>query len=77
MKFMMNQRLTGGIQHKLLMKLIEFNYSIEYKNGKENKAANALSRQDHSILAISAIVPTWVTDVEASYVNDTHYTDFI
>jgi hypothetical protein len=39
----MNQRLTGGIQHKLLMKLIEFNYSIEYKNGKENKAANALS----------------------------------
>jgi hypothetical protein len=31
LKFMMTQWLTEGIQHKLLMKLLEFNHSIEYK----------------------------------------------
>jgi hypothetical protein len=31
LKYMMSQRLTEGIQHKLLMKLLEFNYTIEYK----------------------------------------------
>jgi hypothetical protein len=39
------------------MKLMEFNYSIEYKKGKENKAADALSRRDHSISTISFVVP--------------------
>jgi hypothetical protein len=33
LKYMMQQRLTEGIQHKLLMKLLESNYTIEYKKG--------------------------------------------
>jgi hypothetical protein len=77
LNFMMNQRLTDGIQHKLLMKLMVCDYSIEYKKGKENRDADALSRQDHSILAISSAIPAWVTDAEASYINDTHYTNLI
>jgi hypothetical protein len=55
---MMSQRLTKGIQHKLLMKLLEFNYTIEYKKGAENRVANALSRKEHSVLAISSAVPS-------------------
>jgi hypothetical protein len=74
---MMNQRLTEGIQHKLLMKLMEFNYSIEYKKGKENRVVDALSRHDHSSFAISSMVPAWVADIEASYVGDIHYTELI
>jgi hypothetical protein len=31
LKYMMRQRMTEGIKHKLLMKLLEFNYTIEYK----------------------------------------------
>jgi hypothetical protein len=77
LKFMMSQRLTTGIQHKLLMKLREFNYSIEYKKGKENMAAYALSRQDHSSLAISFGIPAWVADIEANYINVTQYVDLI
>jgi hypothetical protein len=73
----MTQWLTEGIQHKLLMKLIEFNYSIEYKKGKENKVVDALSRMDHSISDISLVVPAWVTEIEDNYKSDSTYADLI
>jgi hypothetical protein len=73
----MTQWLTEGIQHKLLMKLIEFNYSIEYKKGKENKVVDALSRMDHSISDISSVVPAWVTEIEDNYKSDSTYADLI
>jgi hypothetical protein len=43
---------------------------VEYKKGKENSAANALSRKFSSILAISAITPTWMYEVINSYSAD-------
>jgi hypothetical protein len=46
---MMIQRLTEGIQHKLLMKLLEFNYTIEYKRGAETSVADALSKKEHEV----------------------------
>jgi hypothetical protein len=71
---MMRQRFSEGIQRKLLMKLLELDYSIEYNNGKENKAADALSRQDHSISAITTVTPSWIVEVKKSYEGDTLYT---
>jgi hypothetical protein len=66
------QRLVQGIQHKLLVKLIGYNYKIEYKEGKENKATYALSRrpQEESVSALSTAIPLWIHDVQASYVAD-------
>jgi hypothetical protein len=60
---MMFQRLTNGIQHKLLMKLLEFNYTIEYKKDVENTIADALSRREHSLNAITSATPSWINDV--------------
>jgi hypothetical protein len=74
---MMQQRLTEGIQHKLLMKLLEFDYSIEYKKGAENAVANVLSRKDHNILAITSFTPVWIHDIEHSYSGDTYYTQLL
>jgi hypothetical protein len=31
LKYLSSQRLLEGIQHKLMLKLLEFDYSIEYK----------------------------------------------
>jgi hypothetical protein len=56
LKYMVQQRLADGIQHKLLMNLLEFDYTIEYKRGVENAVAGALSREDHTMLAISLSV---------------------
>jgi hypothetical protein len=47
LKYIGEQRLIQGIQHKLLIKLLGYNYTIEYKKGHENKAVDALSRMPH------------------------------
>jgi hypothetical protein len=77
LKYMMSQRITEGIQHKLLMKLLEFNYTIEYKKGVENVVVDALSRKEQSVLAISSTIPAWISDIEESYHHDTTYTSLI
>jgi hypothetical protein len=33
--------VAEGIQHKLMLKLLEFDFTIEYKRGKENKVVDA------------------------------------
>jgi hypothetical protein len=70
LRFMATQRLTEGIQHKLLLKLLEFDYTIEYKKGKENIAADALSRRDAHSHALTVCVPEWIDDVKLSYIHD-------
>uniref|UniRef100_A0A0A9A0M3 Integrase catalytic domain-containing protein n=1 Tax=Arundo donax TaxID=35708 RepID=A0A0A9A0M3_ARUDO len=73
LKYLSDQRLIEGIQHKLLLKLMNYNYKIEYKKGRENKAADALSRkpQPEIMMAISTSVPLWISDVLKSYEGDT------
>lgn len=70
LRFMTTQKLTDGIHHKLLLKLLEFDYTIEYKKGKENIAADSLSRRDSHCHAITVCVPEWMEDVKLSYLQD-------
>jgi hypothetical protein len=90
LKYLASQRLLEGIQHKLMLKLLEFDFSIQYKKGSENLAADALSRkyqeseQQHSsnseqliCTTISVAVPTWMTEITKSYVGDQHSTKLL
>jgi hypothetical protein len=67
------QWLVRVVQHKLLIKLLGYNYKIEYKRGHENKAADALSRRPHhtNMMPISSAEPLWINEVLDSYVDDT------
>jgi hypothetical protein len=70
LKYITDQKVAEGLQHKLLLKLLQFNYTVEYKKGKENKAADALSRRDCTLLPITLIQPTWVASIENSYLHN-------
>ena len=65
LKYIQEQKLVEGIQHKLLIKLLGYNYRVEYKKGKENKVADALSRAPHAqkLLTISSVIPAWIEQV--------------
>jgi hypothetical protein len=49
-----------------------YNYKIEYKKGRENRAADALSRRPHLVqsLAISTALPLWIQEVLDNYSSD-------
>jgi hypothetical protein len=57
LRYIQEQKLTEGIQHKLLVKLLGYNYSVEYKKGKENKVADALSRVNTDFMKCSQVLP--------------------
>lgn len=48
LKYLLEQRLNTPVQQQWLPKLLEFDYEIQYKQGKENLVADALSRMEGS-----------------------------
>jgi len=72
LKHIQEQKLIEGIQHKLMIKLLGYKYTVEYKKGRENKAADALSRVKYHLRAIfsSSAIPAWITEVTDSYKED-------
>jgi hypothetical protein len=66
------QRLHTPWQRKALTKLLGLRYRIIYRPGKENGAADALSRQDEpgELFAMTSCVPAWLTQVRQSYQDD-------
>ena len=45
LKFLLEQRIGTPAQQKWFTKFLGYSFIVEYKKGKENKAANALSRK--------------------------------
>ena len=54
LKFLVEQQMMGQEQQKWMAKLLGYDFEIKYKAGKENRAADALSRR-HYFGAISSV----------------------
>lgn len=69
LKHLLEQRISTLMEQKRMLKLMGFNYTIQYKTGKENAAADALFRRGGGgiTLAITAVIPAWVQQVVESY----------
>jgi len=48
LKYLWSQKISTTAQQRWLYKIIGFDFSVEYKRGKENIVANALSRKDEN-----------------------------
>ena len=71
--FLTEQSAHTKLQHKALLKLMDLSFKIQYKQGVQNGAADALSRvTDLSPLcAISVCRSTWLEKLQEGYQSDT------
>ncbi|KAD6453740.1 hypothetical protein E3N88_08446 [Mikania micrantha] len=61
LKFLLQQRVTTPDQQNWVAKLLGYNFEIQYKPGKSNKAADALSRRDEMGACFTLnLGPIWV-----------------
>ena len=70
LKWLVEQRITTPFQQLWLSKLMGYTYDIHYKTGKDNIAADALSRVPSAevlFLAISVIQSDLLDKVKANY----------
>lgn len=80
LKYLLEQRLNTPIQQQWLPKLLEFDYEIQYKQGKENVVADALSRVEGSEIlhmAMSVMECDLMKDIQNSYATDVLLQDII
>ena len=74
LKYLLEQRLNTPIQQQWLPKLLEFDYEIQYKQGKENLVADALSRMEGAKvlhMALTVAECDLMKEIQASYETDT------
>ena len=60
------------LQQKWLLKLMGYDFSIEFKRGKNNMATDALSRKDTQgeFNAVSSLLPQWLESIKVE--NQSH-----
>lgn len=66
LKFLLEQKIATPAQQRWLSKLLGYDYVIEYKNGVDSRAADALSRRAE-ISAITMPLPSWIEDLKKEY----------
>lgn len=69
---MFEQTITTEVQQKWLVKLMGYDFTIEYKKGRENSAADNLSRrEDHGQLnTISNPILNWVEPIKEEVLQE-------
>jgi hypothetical protein len=78
LKFLLEQKVGTISQQRWVSKLLGYDFTIEYKRGKDNRVADALSRQfeDNSLAEYATIslisfpTPDWTVELKQSYLQD-------
>jgi hypothetical protein len=72
LSYLNEQNLHSNMQRKAMTRLMGLQFKISYKQGKDNIAADALSRVAHlmSLQAVSQVQPQWIQEVLNSYATD-------
>jgi hypothetical protein len=74
LSYLNEQNLHSEMQRKAMTRLMGLQFKIIYRKGKENLAADALSRVAHmmALQAVSQVQPQWIQEVLNSYATDPH-----
>ena len=78
LKFLFDQKVGTVTQQRWMSKLLGYDFVIEYRKGKENKVADALSRVfEESVVPVATTCslisfpsPTWLEELKLSYDSD-------
>ena len=66
------------MQRKAMTRLTGLQFRIVYKKGKDNVAADALSRvaHVHALQTVSMVKPDWIQEVLNSYATDSRLSNY-
>ncbi|WKA11764.1 hypothetical protein VitviT2T_029233 [Vitis vinifera] len=75
LNYLLEQKMGTPLQQQWITKLLGYEFVVEYKQGKENKVADALSRKmedqkEGKLYAITAPANTWLEQLRTSYAID-------
>ncbi|KAF5480102.1 hypothetical protein F2P56_000872 [Juglans regia] len=74
LKFLLEQRVGTTMQQKWISKVLGYDFVVEFKKGRENVVADALSRQREEITATLAVISLpswdWVEEIKTLYSGD-------
>jgi hypothetical protein len=79
LSFLDDQLLQSDMQRKAMAKLMGLHFKIVNKKGKDNVAADALSRIGHvmQIHTVTEVKPAWVQELLNAYVTDKEAQDLL